>query len=64
MLGPSEHHAGSDRRCEGVSRDDEPCNQPATVHCPDCDLWFCDAHAEDEEWHACVMSEGDVGGEG
>jgi hypothetical protein len=34
-----------------VSPNDEPCDHPATVHCENCGRWFCDAHAEDEEWH-------------
>lgn len=63
-LGPSEHEEGSDRACQGVSPNDQACNQPATVHCIKCDLWFCDLHAEDEQWHACMVSEGDEGGEG
>jgi len=25
--------------------------------------WFCDAHAEDEEWHPCILPPGDEGGE-
>ena len=37
------------RLCQGVSRNDEPCDYPATVHCPMCERWFCDAHPEDEE---------------
>jgi hypothetical protein len=52
-----------ERICQGVSPNDVPCGYPATVHCANCGRWFCDAHAEDEEWHACVVSPGDEGGE-
>lgn len=54
-----------ERLCQGVSPGDAACNYPATVHCPTCDGWFCDAHAEDEQWHSCMLPPpGDVGGEG
>ena len=53
-----------ERLCQAVSPNDEPCDSPATVHCEDCGRWFCDAHAEDEEWHTCMLSPGDEGGEG
>jgi hypothetical protein len=43
-----------ERLCQGMSANDEPCGYPATVHCPTCTRWFCDAHAEDEDWHSCV----------
>jgi hypothetical protein len=33
------------------------------VHCVQCDLWFCDIHAEDDQWHACMLVEGEEGGE-
>jgi hypothetical protein len=36
-----------------VSAVSEPCDYPATLHCAKCGRWFCDAHAEDEEWHPC-----------
>jgi len=52
-----------ERLCQAVSPDDEPCDSPATVHCPKCGRWFCDAHAEDEEWHPCMLPPGDEGGE-
>jgi hypothetical protein len=53
-----------ERTCQGVSPGDAVCNYPATVHCPTCDGWFCDAHAEDEQWHSCMLPPpGDVGGE-
>ncbi len=51
------------RSCQGVSPNDEPCDYPATVHCATCGRWFCDAHAEDEQWHSCMLSPGDEGGE-
>jgi hypothetical protein len=53
-----------ERLCQGVSPNDEPCDYPATIHCPTCGRWFCDAHAEDEEWHPCLLAPGDEGGEG
>ena len=37
-----------------MSPNDESCDYPATVHCAKCGRWFCDAHAEDEEWHPCM----------
>jgi Domain of unknown function (DUF4386) len=36
---------------------------PTTVHCAKCGKWFCDTHAEDEEWHPCMLPPGDEGGE-
>jgi hypothetical protein len=44
-----------ERRCEAVSPAVEPCDYPATVHCAKCGRWFYDAHAEDEEWHPCML---------
>lgn len=38
------------------SRNGEPCTCEATVHCSTCGAWFCDAHAEDEKWHPCVLT--------
>jgi hypothetical protein len=38
------------------SRYAERCTYEATVHCPKCGRWFCDAHAEDGEWHPCALS--------
>jgi hypothetical protein len=52
-----------ERLCQGVSPNDKPCGYPATVHCPSCKRWFCDAHAEDEDWHSCVREPQDEGGE-
>lgn len=58
--GPSD---GSDRLCQGVSPADEPCTLAGTVHCVKCGRWFCDAHAEDDQWHPCMLPEGEEGGE-
>jgi len=55
--------ADPERLCQGVSPDDEPCNYSATVHCATCSRWFCDVHAEDEEWHPCTLPPGEEGGE-
>jgi hypothetical protein len=38
-----------------VSRYGERCTCEATVHCPKCGRWFCDAHAEDAKWHPCAF---------
>jgi len=53
-------HEGEDRDrpCEAVSPDNAVCAFPATVRCPTCGKWFCDAHAEDEHWHSCVLLPG------
>jgi len=58
LLGQSENEELSERACQGVSEKEGPCNQAGTVHCVRCDLWFCDNHAEDEEWHACMKAAG------
>ena len=50
--------------CDAVSPLDEPCNQSAEIFCDTCERWFCAAHAEDDQWHACVVELGDEGGEG
>jgi hypothetical protein len=55
--------ADLERLCQGLSSSDEPCDYPATVHCTTCMRWFCDAHAEDEEWHPCMLPSGEEGGE-
>jgi hypothetical protein len=47
--------ADLERLCQAVSPSDEPCDYPATVHCAKCGRWFCDAHAEDQEWHQCML---------
>ena len=38
-----------------VSRYGERCTGEASVHCPKCGRWFCDAHGEDEKWHTCAL---------
>lgn len=38
-----------------LSRYGQRCACEAAVHCPKCGRWFCDAHAEDEKWHACAL---------
>ena len=63
MMDPIEQEDVSERICQGVSPVDEPCNLPATVHCVKCDQWFCDSHAEDDQWHACMLNDGEEGGE-
>jgi hypothetical protein len=50
--------------CEAVSRMDEPCNQSAVIFCDKCERWFCAAHLQDDQWHACQLEPGDEGGEG
>jgi hypothetical protein len=62
-MGDKEGQSGDlERLCQAVSRCDEPCDYPAAVHCARCGRWFCDAHAEDEEWHPCMLAPGDEGG--
>jgi hypothetical protein len=56
--------ADLERLCQGISPGDTACTYPATVRCPTCEKWFCDAHAEDEQWHPCMLLRGDEGGEG
>ena len=65
MLEEPKEEEGPDleRLCQGVSPNDEPCGYPATVQCPSCTRWFCDAHAEEEDWHSCVREPGEEGGE-
>jgi hypothetical protein len=45
-----------ERLCQGISADAGACTYPAIVRCPSCKKWFCDAHAEDEHWHSCMLS--------
>ena len=46
--------ADLERLC--VSRYGDRCSAEATVHCPRCGRWLCDAHAEDEKWHPCPFT--------
>jgi hypothetical protein len=55
--------ADLERLCQGISPGAAACTFPATVHCTLCKRWFCDAHAEDEEWHPCMLPPGEEGGE-
>jgi hypothetical protein len=58
------HHLSRLKRlCQAVSPNDEMCDNPAKVRCTSCGRWFCDAHAEDEEWHSCALPPGEEGGE-
>jgi len=50
--------------CQAQSPVDEPCGAPAVTRCENCGQWYCATHATDDEWHACVLEEGDIGGEG
>jgi len=58
-----ESDANLERSCQGVSPGYAACTYPASVHCTTCMRWFCDAHAEDAQWHPCVLQPGDEGGE-
>jgi hypothetical protein len=51
------------RLCQAVSPNDEPCDNPAVMRCTECGRWFCNVHAEDEEWHSCALPPGEEGGE-
>jgi hypothetical protein len=51
-----------ERLCRGISPGAAACTYPATVRCTLCKKWFCDAHAEDERWHPCMLPPSDVGG--
>jgi hypothetical protein len=53
-----------ERTCQAVSPMDDPCNGLARFYCDRCGQWFCEVHANDESWHACVLAPGDEGGEG
>ena len=63
MEGKERANADLKRFCQAVSPNDEPCYRPATVRCTRCGRWFCDSHAEDEEWHSCALPSGEEGGE-
>ena len=45
--------ADMERVC--VSRYGQRCTCDASVHCPKCGRWFCDAHGEDDKWHTCAL---------
>jgi len=62
-MGEIEYESDVERLCQAISPSDEPCDFPATVHCSKCGRWFCDANAEDEEWHPCMLPPADEGGE-
>lgn len=59
----TDESADLERLCQGVSLGHEACTYPATVRCTMCSRWFCDAHAEDEQWHPCMLPPGEEGGE-
>jgi hypothetical protein len=63
MVDKESETADVEHLCQGVSPGDEPCDHPASVHCSTCSRWFCDAHAEDEVWHTCVLLSREEGGE-
>ncbi len=45
--------------CQGVSRIDEPCDEPGHRYCKRCGLWFCRSHFPDPEWHPCAPEQGE-----
>jgi hypothetical protein len=49
--------ADLERLCQGISLSVGACTYPATVRCTSCKKWFCDAHAEDGQWHSCMLSD-------
>jgi len=51
-----------ERLCEGITSGVSACTYPATVRCTQCKKWFCDAHAEDERWHPCMLPSSDKRG--
>lgn len=53
-------HAGenNERPCQAISLSNVACGFPASVRCTICGKWFCEAHAEDEQWHPCVQLPG------
>jgi hypothetical protein len=55
MEAEKDEDADLERLCQGVSPRYGACTYPATVHCTTCSKWFCDAHAEDEHWHPCML---------
>ena len=63
VMGDEELKTGEHHFCQAMSPDDEPCDRLATVRCTRCGRWFCDTHADDEEWHSCALPPGEEGGE-
>jgi hypothetical protein len=53
MVEKEAERADVDHLC--LSRYGERCSCEAVVHCPKCGRWYCDAHAEEEKWHACAL---------
>jgi len=45
--------------CHGVSRMDEPWDEPGQRFCERCGLWFCRPHFPDPEWHPCAPEQGE-----
>ena len=41
--------------CQAESPMDETCDALASYQCGVCGKWFCAIHAENEEWHLCVL---------
>jgi hypothetical protein len=58
----TDENADLERLCNGVSLGPEACTYPATFRCTMCNRWFCDAHAEDEQRHPCMLPSGNEGG--
>jgi hypothetical protein len=58
MQEPSHEGEDRERPCQAVSPVKEICGFPASVRCIACGGWFCDAHAEDEQWHKCASLPG------
>ena len=52
---------GAAPTCQALSDFVELCSALAITRCEKCKLWFCAAHADDVEWHACALEEGDEG---
>ena len=62
LQGEERSAAAGEKQAESVnqerlclSRYGQRCTCEAVVHCPKCGRWFCDAHGEDEKWHACAL---------
>jgi hypothetical protein len=48
----------NERPCQAISSSNATCGFPASVRCTICGKWFCEAHAEDEQWHRCAQLPG------